>query len=114
MENNSKIDVIFRKEKSGDFKGVITAYFPHEVETSRGEIMCYSHIGQHSCCDYQYCVKKSVLATKEEYSDLYNELKSLGYELNVIKKQNYVKYLTSLFKISKIKKDGTAHTGIQN
>lgn len=95
MENNSKIDVIFRKEKSGDFKGVITAYFPHEVETSRGEIMCYSHIGMHAYCDYHYCVRKSVLATKEEYSDLYNELKSLGYELNVIKKYNYAKYLKS-------------------
>jgi hypothetical protein len=90
-----KTDVIFRVDKTGDFKGSITAYFPYDVATSHGEIACYMHVGQHSSADYNYCVGKSRLATEKEYEDLKKELESLGYNLNIIKKQNHSKYLKS-------------------
>lgn len=94
-----KTDVIFRKEKSGFFKGNIYALFPHEVETYEGHVACYFHVGQHSVADYNYCVSTSVLATPDEYADLKAELEDRGYELNVIKKCNYKKYLESRNKL---------------
>jgi hypothetical protein len=94
-------DVIFRKEKSGFFKGDVYALFPHEVETYEGHVACYFHVGQHSFADCKYCIRTSVLATPDEYADLKTELEDRGYELNVIKKQNYDKYLKSYYEIKR-------------
>jgi hypothetical protein len=81
-------DVIFRKNKDEVF-----ALFPHNVCDIRGNVTSYSHVGQHSGADYQHCIKTSKLATNEEFMHLYNELEQIGYKLNVVKRQNYKKYL---------------------
>jgi len=89
METNYfKTDVIFRKEKDGD----ILAVFPYDIANFRGNCTCYAHIGQHSAMVWEYL--RGIKPAKElEYSDLYRELISIGYDLNVIKKRNYSKYL---------------------
>jgi hypothetical protein len=88
-------EVIFRKEKDGD----ILALFPHEIDTLIGDIWCYAHVGQHSGADYDYCIQKSKPAKANEYQYLKEELESLGYNLKVIKRRNYNKYLTELKKV---------------
>lgn len=95
-----KTDVIFRKEKDGQ----ILAVFPHEVVNGRF-VMCYAHLGQHSECDYDYCLTRTKLATSGEFEDLENELTlSVGYNLNIIKRRNYDKYLKSYYKSRKNEK----------
>ena len=90
-----KTDIIFRKEKSGYFKGEIYALFPHEVCNLSGNVTCYAHNGQHGGADYKYCIQKTIPATKSEYMDLYRELSDIGYNINIVKRQNYDKYLKS-------------------
>jgi hypothetical protein len=97
MDKDTHItEVIFRCDKHGDFKGVVFALLPHEVSNFDGSVTCYMHVGQHSQADYHHCVSKSRLATPEEYADLKKEMEGLGYNLKVMKKQNYDKYLASL------------------
>ena len=98
-----KTDVIFRCDKHGNFKGVIFALLPHEVSTHDGSVTFYTHIGQHGSADYRYTVNKSRLATEEEYADLKKEMEGLGYNFNVIKKQNYDKYLVDYKRVRGIK-----------
>jgi hypothetical protein len=86
-------EVIFRKEKT------IYALFPYVIDTLKGSIMCYETVGQHSGADYDYCIQKSNPAKANEYQDLKEELESLGYNLKVIKRRNYNKYLTELKKV---------------
>lgn len=93
-----KTDVIFRKDTTKDFKGQIYALFPHNVETYDGNVLFYTHVGQHGSADYNYCIDRSKLATENEYKDLKNELEAIGYNLNIIKKQNHGKYLNSYYK----------------
>lgn len=88
-----KTDVIFRCDKHGDFKGVVFALFPHEVSTLSGSVTFYTHIGQHDSANYKGCISKSRMATEQEYADLKEEMESIGYNLNIVKKQNYDKYL---------------------
>jgi len=85
--------VIFRK-----FKDEILAVFPYDVERS-GSCTCYAHIGQHSSCDYDHVINTSKLAKEEDFKDLLSELKSIGYEVKIIKKRNYNKYLDAYHKI---------------
>ena len=89
-------DVVFRCDKHGDFKGIVFAMLPHEVSTQSGSVTSYQHVGQHSSADYSHCVSKSRLATPKEYKDLKKEMEGLGYNLKVVKKQNYDKFLENL------------------
>jgi hypothetical protein len=96
MENNEQqpqTEVIFRKDKSGIF-----ALFPHEVADYKGNVTSYQHIGQHSSADYNHCIRNSKVATPEQYADLQRELKGIGYDLKIVQKQNYKKYLKSYMK----------------
>lgn len=80
--------VIFLKEQ-----GIVTekgyeylsvfAYFPFEIGDSHGNRTCYSHIGQHSSCCYEYAVECTE-ATPTEYLALKRELNDIGYKLQVI------------------------------
>lgn len=77
--------VIFRAERSGDFKGDVTAVFPCEPGTSdRHTMSCYAHVGQHSGCTMGWYMDTRA-ATPEEYADLKKELESApyGYRLKV-------------------------------
>jgi hypothetical protein len=77
--------VIFRKFKNGE----VIALFPQEPATRDGwECMSYMHIGQHGSADPSI-VNDTKPAMPYEYADLYNELKSIGYDdLKVCKKFN--------------------------
>lgn len=96
MEQDTNItDVVFRADKAGDFKGVVFALLPHEVDDRNGNVTSYQHIGQHSSADYIGCISSSRPATQEEYSDLKAEMEDRGYNLNVVQKQNRDKYIAS-------------------
>lgn len=76
--------VVFRKFKDGE----IIALFPYSIANSCGDCDSYMHLGQHCAADYSAVIKATKLATKEEYKDLFNELKSIGYNhLCAIKKR---------------------------
>ena len=81
-----KVKVIFRKVKSGDFKGDIIAFFP-ELPATFGNMVCYQHIGQHgeACIDYYY--HNTVKATSEEYKELYRELQRIYDDVILVIKQ---------------------------
>jgi len=89
-------DVIFRIDKYGVF-----ALFPHNVQDIGGDVLYYAHVGQHSSADYDHCIRTSKPATEEQYKQLEKELTSIGYELNIIKKRNYDKYLKSYHAINR-------------
>ena len=87
----NKTDVIFRKWKNGN----VLALFPHEVNTYGGHVTSYEHVGQHGNADYVGCIIKTKPANTDEYAPLKKELEGIGYKLNVVKKQNYDKFLNS-------------------
>ena len=102
-KDKTKTDVIFRIDTTKNFKGEVIAIFPHKVETYRGEVGIYVHVGQHSAADYNICLKTSRLATVKERADLKKELElNYGYNFNIIKKRNYSKYLASYYEAKKI------------
>lgn len=94
-----KVDIVFRVDKSKDFSGTVFALFPHECDNHNGNVMSYQHVGQHSAADYNFCIAKSRPATEQEYAELKQELEDIGYEVNVVKKQNYEKFLKSYRKV---------------
>lgn len=81
MKDRLKTNVIFRKWKDD---GQIIALFPHEDWNLEGnECASYMHIGQHSGCEYQFVLMRTVPASREEYKELYDELTERGYNLQV-------------------------------
>ena len=83
--------VIFRKFRNGE----VIALFPQEPATRDGwECMSYMHVGQHGGAD-PFIVNDTKSAMPWEYADLYNELKSIGYDdLAVCKRFNKNDYKT--------------------
>lgn len=88
QKDNFKTDVIFRKEKDGS----ILAVFPYVIYNPSGQCTCYAHIGQHGAMEWSYLYDTKP-ANQDEAKDLFSELESIGYNLNIIKKRNYNKYL---------------------
>ena len=86
-----KTDVIFR-----EFKGEILALFPHIVQNYSGDVTCYAHLGQHSSADYKYIISNSKPINNPNNLNLFSELESRGYNLKIVKRQNYSKYLKNL------------------
>ena len=74
--------VIFRKFSDGS----IIALFPELTDNKKYTVSSYTHVGQHSDCDYQDVISQTKLATENEYNALKEELMSIGYELNIVKK----------------------------
>jgi len=96
MEKDNYItDIVFRKEKSGDFKGTVYALFPHECGDRNGHVTSYQHVGQHSTANYGHCICSSKPATIGESRELKKEMESLGYNINVVHRRNYDKFLES-------------------
>ena len=91
-QDTFKTDVIFRKEKDN----TILAAFPHDVWDLSGAVAYYAHVGQHGGADYSYFTEKTVPALESEYTDLKTELESIGYNLRIVKRRNYDKYLAAL------------------
>jgi hypothetical protein len=70
--------VIFRVNKSGPYKGDVTAVFP-TLYAAGGLMSCYAHVGQHSGCSLAW-YRTTRLATAEECVDLLTELVQIGYD----------------------------------
>lgn len=69
------VPVIFRAERSGDFKGDVSAVFP-TLEANYGMAVCYAHIGQHSECSRSW-YRTTRAATSAEYAPLLAELTAI-------------------------------------
>ena len=80
--------IIFKKDKETN---EIVAFMPYDFQTWQGEFTCYAHVGQHSYSCYDY-YRECKPATPEEYKDLKQELESIGYNVEVIKRINGKKY----------------------
>lgn len=91
-KDDVKTEVIFRKFKNGD----VIALFPYEIEDYHANCLSYEHNGQHSAADYWHCIAKSKPAKLNEYTDLFKELESLGYNLKVRQKINYHTFLSAV------------------
>jgi hypothetical protein len=67
----------------------IFAFFPeyrfyHEEHPNHKTVFtCYQHVGQHSACSIEY-TKHCPPASPEQYKDLFDELESIGYNLEVL------------------------------
>lgn len=70
-----KLPVIFRAERSGHFKGDVTAVFP-TLEGNPGEMTCYAHIGQHGSCSLGWYYRTRP-AKPHEYAALLAELRGI-------------------------------------
>ena len=102
MNKNKHItDVVFRIDVTKDWHGTVFAVFLHDVADHKGNVTIYQHVGQHSSGKYTHCLKTSRPAAESEYNDLKKELESLGYNLKVVKKQNYNKYLKRYHELRK-------------
>lgn len=94
-EETTDVDIIFRVWNLKIFNKAVFALFPHEVADHKGNITCYQHLGQHGSADYRFCINSSRPATESEYSSLKREMEGLGYNISIVKKQQYAKYLKS-------------------
>lgn len=70
--------------------GSILAYFPgmkYGFNGYRNDLkVCYTHVGQHSCCAPEYVKKLSEVKHLSECQSLINELTRTGYNLRVLNK----------------------------
>lgn len=82
-----KTKVMFRKFQNGTAIDEIIALFPDEPWNDE-YCTSYMHNGQHSGADYDYVLKNSRFATPDEYQALKQELESIGYTLQVMKRYN--------------------------
>lgn len=80
---DEKTKVVFRVWPDGD----ILALFPEEPGSVCGcECMSYMSVGQHSAADYDGCISATRPAQPSEYANLVEELKRIGYELDIRKR----------------------------
>ena len=75
-------EVIFRIYQS---ENEVIALFQNEIASSDGDVddgdvVSYMHNGQHSPADYDLVMQNTKPATKEQYTQLYNELIEIGYD----------------------------------
>jgi hypothetical protein len=78
---SEKTKVLFVKDEYND----VVAVFPYDLGTNNSETMsCYAHIGQHSSCHSDWVVSSHKNVAPNEYSDLKEELESIGYELEIL------------------------------
>ena len=88
-------EVVFRIDDYSVF-----ALLPYEI-SSGYYVVTYQHNGQHSGADYKNCILQSKPAVLEQYNNLFKEMTNLGYNLKVVTKQNYSKYLKSYYESKK-------------
>lgn len=80
-----RVPVIFRAERSGDFRGAVTAVFPTVPGTDDSDVMVYAHIGQHGSGTRGW-YSGTRAATDAEAEPLRRELESIGYNLETVKR----------------------------
>ena len=89
-------EVVFRVEQHKDYKGQIFALLPYEI-SSGYYVTCYSTNEGHASANYKSCIANSKVASKQEYENLYNQMTQLGYNLKVVDRQVYNKYLKAYY-----------------
>lgn len=101
MEKDIEItEVVFRVDTTKGWKETVYALLPHDCCDFKGNVTTYQHVGQHSAANYRYCISKSRPAKLDEYASLKNEMENgHGYNLKVIKKQNYDKYMKNYYEL---------------
>ncbi len=71
--------VLFRADRSKDFRCGVTAVFPCEPADYSGNSMsCYVIVGQHGGCDYGW-YNRTHAATPAEYAEIKAELEAQPY-----------------------------------
>lgn len=82
-KDTQKTKVIFRKFNDGE----VIAIFP-EIPGDYHYWSCnsYVRVGQHGSCHIRELIHTTKLAKENEYSDLFAELESFGYNLKVCKR----------------------------
>ena len=80
-----KLKIIYRKEDSGN----VVAFLP-ELPANHGNIVCYTHTGQHGEASMNY-YGETRTAKPEEYATLHEELKAIynDIELNIKQRVYY-------------------------
>ena len=102
MKDKTKTEMMFRKQKSGDFKGIIFVIMPYEIADIHGNVMSYQTDGQHSAVTYDLAMKKSVPAKKKEFKKLKKELESFyDYNIKIIQRRSFKKYISEMQRILK-------------
>lgn len=71
-----KTKVIFK-----ELEGEVLAVFPEEICDSNGNINSYMHVGQHGACSPLLLEE---LHNATDYTDLKEELESIGYKLIIL------------------------------
>lgn len=70
--------------------GSVLAYFPgmkYGFNGYRNDLkVCYSHVGQHSCCAPEYAKKLTEVKYQSDCQSLIDELTRIGYTLRVLNK----------------------------
>lgn len=74
-KNKQPTVVLFRKYQNGE----VVALFPDIPFDDKGNVSCYSHIGQHSAADYEGVIADTLPASQPEYRTLLEELKKAKY-----------------------------------
>ena len=92
----TKTQVMFRF-----WRGEVIALFPYLLWNHKGNVTSYMHVGQHGEADYYGIIRGSKPATEDQYKDLFQELESIGYNLEIVKKRNYNKFVKELKEIRK-------------
>lgn len=77
--------VIFKRWRAG---GSVIAFLPDDTGVNPGMMTSYMHVGQHSEADYYGLLAETQPAKPEEYAALLQELKSIGYNLRIVKRLN--------------------------
>jgi hypothetical protein len=76
MATRTVLPVIFRAEKSGQFKAHVTAVFPTLPGTSAHDFTVYAHVGQHSTGSHGWYYRTRA-AKPAEYAPLLSELRGI-------------------------------------
>lgn len=82
MKETMVLPVLFRAEKSGDFKGEVTAVFPTLPGTDAHDFTIYAHVGQHSTGSRGW-YQNTRPAKPSEYAALLRELRRI-YESDLL------------------------------
>jgi len=99
MSKSMGTPVIFRKwpEREG---GDVIALFPTLAgDMSPYTCMSYQHIGQHGAADPVGVIKRTEPAESAEYTDLLEELKSIGYDDLVVYQKLQDRFLAERRKV---------------
>lgn len=79
------VPVLFRAERSGEFRGEVTAVFPTIPGTGAGDVTVYAHNGEHSTGTRAW-YRGTREATPAERAALARELESIGYRLHPVRR----------------------------